>query len=110
MGHTADSGIYMLSGLIGGAASAVTSHPADTLLSKVNKNKGRDGESITSRLISTSRELGIRGLFTGLTPRIIMVACMSAGQFLIYGDIKCILGATGGVEIQKIDKKRNTNT
>lgn len=36
--------------------------------------------------------------------RIVMVATLTAGQFAIYGDIKRMLGATGGVEIAKIQK------
>jgi solute carrier family 25 phosphate transporter 3 len=30
-----------------------------------------------------------------------MVGSITAGQFAIYGDIKRVLGATGGVEIGK---------
>lgn len=66
--------------------------PADTLLSKINKQKGAEGQSVTSRLLSMSRELGVKGLFTGLGPRIVMVATLTAGQFAIYGDIKRVLG------------------
>lgn len=89
------------SGLIAGAVAAIISQPADTLLSKINKQKGASG-SISSRLISISKELGVRGLFTGLGPRIVMVGALTSGQFAIYGDIKRILGATGGTEIAKI--------
>lgn len=53
------------SGLIAGIAAAIISQPADTLLSKINKQKGAEG-SVTSRLISLSKELGPRGLFLGL--------------------------------------------
>ncbi|KAH8548512.1 mitochondrial carrier domain-containing protein [Umbelopsis sp. PMI_123] len=87
------------SGIIAGTAAAIISQPADTLLSKINKQKGAEGQSVTSRLISMSKELGVKGLFTGLGPRIVMVATLTAGQFAIYGDIKRVLGATGGVEI-----------
>ncbi|KAG2184176.1 hypothetical protein INT44_009191 [Umbelopsis vinacea] len=87
------------SGIIAGTAAAIISQPADTLLSKINKQKGADGQSVTSRLVTMSKELGVKGLFTGLAPRIVMVATLTAGQFAIYGDIKRVLGATGGVEI-----------
>jgi solute carrier family 25 phosphate transporter 3 len=46
-------------------------------------------------------QLGARGLFLGLGARIVMVGTLTAGQFAIYGDIKRVLGATGGVEIAK---------
>ncbi|KAI9487176.1 MAG: mitochondrial carrier domain-containing protein [Benjaminiella poitrasii] len=89
------------SGIVAGTVAAIVSQPADTLLSKINKQKGVAGESLTSRLISMSGQLGIKGLFLGLGPRIVMVATLTAGQFAIYGDIKRVLGATGGVEIAK---------
>ncbi|RCI03850.1 Cu/Pi carrier [Rhizopus stolonifer] len=89
------------SGVVAGTVAAIVSQPADTLLSKINKQKGAVGESLTSRLISMAGQLGVKGLFLGLGPRIVMVATLTAGQFAIYGDIKRVLGATGGVEIAK---------
>jgi len=89
------------SGIIAGTAAAIVSQPADTLLSKINKQKGAAGESVMGRLVKLAGELGPRGLFLGLGPRIVMVATLTAGQFAIYGDIKRVLGATGGVEIGK---------
>ncbi|KAI8064958.1 mitochondrial carrier domain-containing protein [Thamnidium elegans] len=89
------------SGIVAGTVAAIVSQPADTLLSKINKQKGVAGESLTSRLISMAGQLGVKGLFLGLGPRVVMVATLTAGQFAIYGDIKRVLGATGGVEIAK---------
>jgi solute carrier family 25 phosphate transporter 3 len=89
------------SGLIAGAAAAIISQPADTLLSKINKQKGANG-SIASRLIALARELGPRGLYLGLGPRIVMVGILAAGQFAIYEDITRILGATNSIELAKI--------
>ncbi|KAK0552619.1 mitochondrial phosphate carrier protein [Tilletia horrida] len=92
--------IYNLgSGLIAGFAAATISQPADTLLSKINKQKALPGETVTSRLVKMSGELGLRGLFTGLSTRLVMVGSITAGQFAIYGEIKKALGATGGMEI-----------
>jgi len=89
------------SGLIAGFAAAIISQPADTMLSKINKTKGLPGEGTTSRLIKIGKELGLKGSFTGIGARLVMVGTLTAGQFAIYGDIKRILGATGGVEIAK---------
>jgi solute carrier family 25 phosphate transporter 3 len=91
--------INLGSGLIAGMTAAVVSQPADTLLSKINKSSGTG--SITSRLIGLAGELGVRGLFLGLGPRIVMVGTLTAFQFAIYGDIKKALGAAGGAEISK---------
>ncbi|KAI0233703.1 mitochondrial phosphate carrier protein [Massospora cicadina] len=88
-------------GLIAGIAAAIISQPADTLLSKINKQKGAEG-SITARLAFMAKELGPRGLFLGLGARIVMVGALTAGQFAIYGDIKRVLGATNGIELAKI--------
>lgn len=94
--------VYNLgSGLMAGFAAAIISQPADTLLSKINKNKALPGETTLGRLVKYSGELGIGGLFTGLTTRLIMVGTMTAMQFGIYGEIKNALGATNSVEISK---------
>jgi solute carrier family 25 phosphate transporter 3 len=89
------------SGLIAGFAAALISQPADTMLSKINKTKGAPGEGTTTRLIKIAKELGLRGSYTGIGARLFMVGTLTAGQFAIYGDIKRVLGATGGVEIAK---------
>jgi len=99
------TGINLGSGLGAGLVAAVISQPADTLLSKVNKQKGKEGESITSRLIGLAKDLGPKGLFTGLGARLVMVGSLTAFQFAIYGDIKRVLNATGGTEIAPIKKK-----
>jgi len=97
------TGVNLGSGIIAGTCAAIVSQPADTLLSKINKQKGTGG-SVMGRLFKMAGELGPKGLFLGLGPRIVMVATLTAGQFAIYGDIKRVLGATGGVEITKVVK------
>ncbi|KAF0982450.1 hypothetical protein FDP41_011380 [Naegleria fowleri] len=104
MSKSGQMGVDLTSGLIAGACAAIISQPADTLLSKINKQKGAEGASISSRLIALAKELGPRGLFLGLGPRIVMVGALTAGQFAIYSSIKAALNATGGTEIQKIKK------
>jgi solute carrier family 25 phosphate transporter 3 len=96
------SGLNLGAGLIAGFAAAIISQPADTLLSKINKTRALPGETTTSRLVSLAGALGVRGLFTGLGARLVMVGTLTAGQFAIYGDIKRVLNATGGYEIAKI--------
>ncbi|KAG8856471.1 Cu/Pi carrier [Tulasnella sp. 330] len=68
-------------GLIAGMAAAVISQPADTLLSKINKTKALPGETIASRLVKMSGQLGVKGLFTGMGARLVMVGTLTAGQF-----------------------------
>ncbi|KAG0235808.1 mitochondrial phosphate carrier protein [Actinomortierella wolfii] len=99
LSSAAQTSINLGSGLIAGAVAAIVSQPADTLLSKINKTSGSG--SVTSRLVGLAKELGPRGLFLGLGPRIVMVGTLTAFQFAIYADIKKALGATNSVEIHK---------
>jgi len=92
--------IALGSGVIAGFAAAILSHPADTLLSQINKGHGPQG-SMVYRLTTLAREAGFRGLFAGLGPRMIMTAGLVSGQFILYGMIKDSLGGAPGVEIHK---------
>merc|ERR1712048_273039 len=86
--------ISLLSGVIAGVASAIISHPADTLLSKVNK-KGAGGTGTTvQRLSNIAKEIGFYKLCTvGLAPRCVMIGTLTAGQFGIFDTIMSALGA-----------------
>jgi len=88
------------SGLTAGAAAAILSQPADTLLSQINRGHGPTG-TMLHRLSILAKQAGFRGLFAGLGPRIIMTAGLVSGQFLAYGAIKDALGAPHGIEIHK---------
>ncbi|KZT34591.1 mitochondrial carrier [Sistotremastrum suecicum HHB10207 ss-3] len=92
--------ISLGSGIIAGFAAAILSHPADTLLSQINKGHGPGGP-MASRLYTLAKEAGFKGLFAGLGPRMVMTAGLVSGQFLIYGGIKEALGAPPGIEIHK---------
>lgn len=80
--------INLGSGLVAGFAAAIISQPADTMLSKINKTQGLPGEGTVSRLVKIAGELGLRGSFSGIGARLVMVGGITAGQFAIYGDIK----------------------
>merc|ERR1712099_194740 len=103
---TTNLGISLLSGVIAGVASAIISHPADTLLSKVNKaGAGGDGPMMT-RLANIAKEIGFWKLCTvGLAPRCVMIGTLTAGQFGIFDSLMPVMGvdkfhfsnpATGG--------------
>merc|ERR1711918_186915 len=94
MGGATKMAVALTSGVIAGVASAIISHPADTLLSKVNK-AGAGGEgSIMTRLTRIAREIGIVNLATvGLPARCVMIGSLTAGQFLIFDIIMDITGA-----------------
>jgi solute carrier family 25 phosphate transporter 3 len=92
---SANLGISLTSGVIAGVAAAIISHPADTLLSMVNKaGAGGDGP-IFSRLMNIAGEVGIVKLCTnGLMPRCVMIGTLTAGQFGIFDTVMAALGAS----------------
>jgi solute carrier family 25 phosphate transporter 3 len=87
--------VSLSSGVIAGVAAAIISHPADTLLSLVNK-PGAGGEgSIMTRLVAIAREIGPKKLMlTGLGARCVMIGTLTAGQFAIYDSVMAMTGAS----------------
>merc|ERR1712012_601044 len=101
MGTTADklsslsnTGVMLGSGVVAGVAAAIISHPADTLLSKVNKaGAGGDG-SIPQRMMNITKETGVMKLCTqGLGARCVMIGTLTALQFGIFDTVMRTLGA-----------------
>jgi solute carrier family 25 phosphate transporter 3 len=86
--NSTQTAVNLGSGLLAGFAAALVSQPADTMLSKVNKTSGLPRERTSSRLLKIAKELGLRGSYSGIGPRLVMVGGMGAGQFAIYGYIK----------------------
>jgi len=94
LGASTKAGVSITSGVIAGVAAAIISHPADTLLSKVNK-KGAGGEgSMMVRLGRIASEVGFVSLATvGLPARCVMIGTLTAGQFVIFDTLMPIMGA-----------------
>lgn len=77
--------VTFAAGYIAGVFCAVVSHPADTLVSKLNNEKGLTvGEAY--------RRVGFAGLWKGLSTRIIMVGTLTALQWFIYDTFKVVMG------------------
>jgi len=95
MSKSGNVGVSLLSGVIAGVASAIISHPADTLLSKVNKaGAGGDG-TIVQRLTNIAKEIGfVKLCTTGLGARCVMIGTLTAGQFAIFDTVMNVLGAS----------------
>jgi len=89
-----NTSVALGSGVIAGVASAIISHPADTLLSKVNKaGAGGDG-SIAQRMLNITKETGVMKLCTqGLGARCVMIGTLTALQFGIFDTVMRTLGA-----------------
>jgi len=88
-------GVSLASGVVAGVAAAIISHPADTLLSKINKvGAGGDGP-LFQRLGNIAKEVGFVNLCTvGLIPRCVMIGTLTAGQFGIFDTVMNSLGAS----------------
>merc|ERR550537_1102809 len=90
-----NTSISLASGTVAGVVAAIISHPADTLLSKVNK-KGAGGDGgIVTRMLNISKEMGVMNLcLTGLGARCVMIGTLTALQFGIFDSVMRALGAT----------------
>ena len=73
--------VTFAAGYIAGVFCAIVSHPADTLVSYLNKAPG-------SGIGDAVKVLGFNGLWAGLGPRIIMIGTLTALQWFIYDGVK----------------------
>jgi solute carrier family 25 phosphate transporter 3 len=86
--------ISLGSGVVAGVVAAIVSHPADTLLSKINKAGAGGSGGTTSRLVNIAKEMGFAKLcLTGLGPRCVMIGVLTAGQFGIFDTVMSSIGA-----------------
>ncbi|XP_040571977.1 solute carrier family 25 member 3 [Lepeophtheirus salmonis] len=76
--------VTFAAGYIAGIFCAIVSHPADTIVSYMNKAKG-------STVGDAARTLGFSGMWAGLGPRIIMIGTLTALQWFIYDFVKVSL-------------------
>ncbi|PSN44933.1 Phosphate carrier protein [Blattella germanica] len=76
--------VTFAAGYIAGVFCAIVSHPADTVVSKLNQEKG-------STALEAAKKLGMAGLWKGLAPRIVMIGTLTAAQWFIYDAVKVYL-------------------
>jgi len=85
------TGVSFMAGYIAGVLCAIVSHPADNMVSKLNKDK-------TATVKSVYNDLGMWNLFTrGLPLRIVMIGTLTGLQWGIYDAFKiaCNFPGTG---------------
>merc|ERR1712099_183211 len=73
--------VTFAAGYIAGVFCAIVSHPADTVVSYLNKAPG-------AGIGAAVKTLGFGGLWQGLGPRIIMIGTLTALQWFIYDGVK----------------------
>jgi solute carrier family 25 phosphate transporter 3 len=88
-------GIALGSGVVAGVVAAIISHPADTLLSMINKSETAGGTGgIISRLTTLAKQVGFKKLcLTGLGARCVMIGTLTAGQFGLFDIVMNLTGA-----------------
>jgi len=90
--------ITFLSGYWAGIFCAIVSHPADTMVSKLNNVKSDGSSGIGSAVSKIYADIGFSGLWRGLSTRIIMIGTLTGLQWWIYDGFKTAVGlqTTGG--------------
>ncbi|XP_039303706.1 phosphate carrier protein, mitochondrial [Solenopsis invicta] len=73
--------VTFAAGYIAGVFCAIVSHPADTVVSKLNQEKGASAGEVL-------KKLGFGGVWKGLGPRIVMIGTLTAAQWFIYDAVK----------------------
>jgi len=76
--------VTFAAGYIAGVFCAIVSHPADCVVSVLNKTPGASAGQV-------AKDLGFKGLWAGLGPRIIMIGTLTALQWFIYDSVKVAL-------------------
>ena len=101
--------VTFAAGYIAGVFCAIVSHPADSIVSYMNKAKG-------ATIGSAAKALGFKGCWQGLGPRIIMIGTLTALQWFIYDGVKVALAlprydaferAIGALCLNKNEKERS---
>ena len=82
--------VTFMSGYLAGILCAIVSHPADTLVSKLNNVAG--GGSTMSNVSAIYKDIGFSGLWRGLGTRIIMIGTLTGLQWWIYDTFKTLTG------------------
>jgi len=76
--------VTFAAGYIAGVFCAIVSHPADSVVSVINKDPTKGAGQIL-------KELGPKGVWKGLGARIIMIGTLTALQWFIYDGVKVAL-------------------
>ncbi|CAG0880918.1 unnamed protein product [Cyprideis torosa] len=76
--------VTFIAGYIAGVFCAIVSHPADTIVSKLNKDPD-------ATVGSVARSLGMLGMWKGLVARIVMIGTLTGLQWFIYDSFKVAL-------------------
>jgi solute carrier family 25 phosphate transporter 3 len=110
-------GVIFSAGYIAGVLCGAVSHPADTMVSKINKLKmsGGIGQKMGVIYYGTKEApgIGFAGLWKGFGPRVFMIGTLTGLQWFIYDTVKVTFGipTTGSAppaktEAPKVEAKK----
>jgi len=99
-------GVVFTAGYLAGILCAIVSHPADTMVSKINnvQMQGSIGDKMKYIYRGTPQApgIGFSGLWAGLGPRVVMLGTLTGAQWFIYGACKAACGLpTPGDAVKK---------
>ncbi|KAM3133705.1 hypothetical protein pb186bvf_014114 [Paramecium bursaria] len=100
--------VTFASGYLAGIFCAIVSHPADTIVSKLNSVKSTGSLSQNVGLIY--KDIGFAGLWAGLLTRILMIGTLTGLQWWIYDSFKTSVGLQttgGGGPAVKVDAQKH---
>jgi solute carrier family 25 phosphate transporter 3 len=101
--------VSFVGGYIAGVFCAVVSHPADTVVSKLNNLKSATSESTGQAIRHILRDLGFLGVWRGLMPRIVMIGTLTGLQWFIYDTYKVWSGLPTTGATPEAKKSGSTN-
>jgi len=106
MNKAEQMGVIFAAGYLAGVLCGAVSHPADTLVSKINKLKMEGGFGQKARFIYHGTKeapgIGFAGLWKGFAPRVVMIGTLTGLQWFIYGAFKAAAGLpTPGGAVKK---------
>jgi len=104
-------GVVFTSGYLAGILCGAVSHPADTMVSKINKLQSSGGLFHKMSVIysgdpaTNTKGIGFGGLWKGFTPRVVMIGTLTGLQWFIYGAFKAAVGLpTPGKDVAQTKK------
>jgi len=112
MSKTEQMGVVFSAGYLAGILCGAVSHPADTMVSKINKLKmsGSLGDKMRHIYTGTAEApgIGFKGLWAGFGPRVVMIGTLTGLQWFIYGAFKAQVGLpTPGAAPPKLNEKKH---
>jgi len=96
MNKVEQMGVIFAAGYLAGILCGAVSHPADTMVSKINKLQMEGGIFSKMKTIYSGNAevpgIGFAGLWAGFGPRVVMIGTLTGLQWFIYGAFKASVG------------------